>query len=284
MARPIKWTEKKIQSLEAAGHGRGLGKDYVPWLSVTDVSSLGRSRRVFSHKTGRTHELLSDVEYRLFLVLEWLTDVVDIREQYPLNREMTLTIAQQLGLRHPYYPGTQVATVMTVDFFVTRMVAGTKSFMALNAKRDEEASDENSMLKLEIQREFFESNDVPHHAIFHSQIPRQKADNIDWIRSALVKPSEVEPRPGFFSGLTARMATELSQSSFDQATPLSEYCLTFDERHGLEQGIGLRVAQMLMHERVLRVDLSAPNLAAEPLSAFVMTAQRGKLRAVGGTR
>jgi hypothetical protein len=39
---------------------------------------------------------------------------------------------------------------------------------------------------------------------------------------------------------------------------------------------------MLMHERVLKVDLSSPNLAAEPLSAFVMTAQRGQLRAVGG--
>jgi hypothetical protein len=282
MARPIKWTEKKIQSLEAAGHGRGIGKDYTPWLSVTDVSSLGRSRRVFSHKTGRTHELLSDVEYRLFLVLEWMSDVIDIREQYPLNREMTLTIAQQLGLRHPYYPGTQVATVMTVDFLVTRMVAGVKSLMALNAKRDEEASDEHSMLKLEIQREYFELSEVPHHAIFHSRIPRQKTDNIDWIRSALVKPGEIEPRPGFFSGLTARMAAELSQSPSDLATPLSQYCLTFDERHGLERGIGLRVAQMLMHERVLKVDLSSPDLAAEPLSAFVMTAQRGKLRAIGG--
>ncbi len=282
MARPLKWTEKKIQSLKDAGHGRGLGKDYIPWLSVTDVSSLGRSRRVFSHKTDRTHELLSDVEYRLFLVLEWMSDVVDIREQYPLNREMTLTIAQQLGLRHPYYPGTQVATVMTVDFFVTRMVAGTKSFMALNAKRDEEASDENSMLKLEIQREFFESNDVPHHTIFHSQIPRQKTDNIDWIRSALLKPGEAEPRPGFFSGLTARMAADLSGSATHPSTTLSDYCIAFDERHGLEKGIGLRVAQILMHERVLRVDLSSPNLAAEQLSAFVMTAQRGKLRAVGG--
>lgn len=282
MARPIKWTEKKIQSLEAAGHGRGIGRDYIPWLSVTDVSSLGRSRRVFSHKTGRTHELLSDVEYRLFLVLEWMPEVIDIREQYPLKREMTQTIAQQLGLRHPHYPGTQVATVMTVDFLATRMVAGVKSFLALNAKRDEEATVEHSMLKLEIQREYFELSEVPHHVIFHSQIPRQKADNIDWIRSALVKPGEIEPRPGFFSGLTARMAAELSQSLVDQTISLSHYCLTFDERHGLEKGIGLRIAQMLMQERVLIVDLSSPNLASEPISAFVMTAQRGKLRAVGG--
>lgn len=282
MARPIKWTEKKIRSLESTGHGRGLGKDYIPWLSVADVSSLGRSRRVFSHKTGRTHELLSDVEYRLFLVLEWMPSVVDIREQYPLNREFTQTIAGELGLRHPHYPGTQVPTVMTVDFFVTQEVAGNRSYMALNAKRDEEASDEASLLKLEIQRNFFEANDVPHHAIFHSQIPRQKADNIDWIRSALLKPGEVEPRQGFFSALTARMAADLSGPAYNQATALSKYCMEFDERHGLEQGIGLRVAQMLMHERVLKVDLSSSNLAAEPLSAFVMTAQRGRLRAVGG--
>lgn len=282
MANPIRWTEKKIKSLQDAGHGRGLAESYKPWLTVAMVSSLGRSRRVFSHKTGRTHELLSDVEYRLFLVLEWLPDIVDIREQYPLDRAITQTIAQNLGLRHPFYPGTHVPTVMTVDFLATKVVNGEKSFIAFNAKRDEEAGDENSLLKLEIQRTYFELNAVAHHVIFHSQIPRQKADNIDWIRSALLKSEETEPRPGFFSGLTARMASDLSGTAFNDSTPLAHYCQEFDGRHGLEQGTGLRVAQMLMHERVLKVDLAAANLAMEPLSAFVMTAQRGKLRSVGG--
>ncbi len=34
-----------------------------------------------------------------------------------------------LSGKYPYYPGTQVATVMTVDFLVTQMVAGVKSLI-----------------------------------------------------------------------------------------------------------------------------------------------------------
>ena len=41
------------------------------WLTVRDLSSLGRSHRVYGHKTKRTHHLLSDLELAIFLILEW---------------------------------------------------------------------------------------------------------------------------------------------------------------------------------------------------------------------
>lgn len=277
----IKWTEKKIEERQRDGYGCGRGAAYKPWLEVQDLSSLGRSRRMWSHKTGRVHHLFSDVERDLFIACEWSHEVVDIREQFPLDREITQTLAHELGIRHPHYPTTNVPTVMTVDFLLTLRREGNDSLLALNAKRDEEAEEENSLLKLEIQRSYFEAMGIPHHLMYHSQLPKQKLTNIYWIRDAQLSEGEVEPRPGMFSSLKTRMALELAASS-SQHQPLHAYCDDFDSRYGVDSGTGLRVARMLMQERALMANLEAKNLAAEPVSSFVMTAMRGSLRAVGG--
>lgn len=267
--------------MEAEGYGQGTGADYQPWVRVESISSLGRSRRVWSAKTARTHHLLSDVEYNLFLALEWQQDIIDIREQFPLDRGLSQDIARNLSIRHPFYPGTQVPTVMTVDFLITKQVGTERVLEAFNAKRDEEAEDEASLLKLEIQRTYFEQMAVPHHVIYHSQIPKRNVTNIDWIRDALVKPGEHEPRPGYFGTLSARMATEITQMGSSPLT-LAAYGTDFESRHGLERGMGLRVARLLMHDRVLKANLSAPDLATELMSTFVVTGQHGKLRSIGG--
>ena len=279
----LKWTEKKIQRMEADGHGQGVGAASKPWIEVNMVSSLGRSRRVWSPKTDRTHHLLSDVEYRLFLALEWPTAITDIREQFPLDRDVTQDVARQLGIRHPYYPATQVPTVMTVDFLVTRIRDGCECLEAFNAKRTEEAEDENSLAKLEIQRATLELIEIPHHLVFHSDIPAQKVKNIDWIRDSLVKAGESEPRPGFWGSMTSRMTQALTKAAgASSVVSLSHFCTGFDATHGAEPGTGLRVARMLMFERILSVNLSAPNLVEAPVTDFVLTGSFGKLRAVGG--
>lgn len=280
MAGKQKWTEAKIRRMVAEGYGEGFLAQYKPWIEVADVSSLGNSRRVWSAKTSRTHHLLSNVEFNLFRALEWQQDIIDIREQFPLDRALTQDIARSLGIRHPYYPGTQVPTVMTVDFIVTQRVGDENHLVAYNAKRDEEAEDERSVLKLEIQRTYFEQLGFPHHAIYHSQIPLNNIANIGDIREAPLKPDELEPRPGFFSGLMSRMVHHMPNANSNSS--LVAYCQDFDGTFGVASGTGIRVARMLMNERVLVPDLSSSDLGAEPLSAFLMTAQLGQLRAAGG--
>ncbi len=277
----IIWNEKKIAEMHAQGYGAGSGANYKPWIKVYDFSSSGRSRRVHGLKTGRVHHLFSDVEHDVFLACEWSRAVTDIREQYPLDRELTQTIAQELKIRHPHYPGTQVPTVMTVDFLLTVNHNGAEHFLALNAKRDEEAEDENSLSKLEIQRTYFEQLGIEHHLVYHSQLPKQKIMNLAWVRDAQLKEGEVEPRPGYFAALSSRMARELD-APIDMNASLAAYCQSFDERHGLEPGSGLRVARMLIQERALMVDLESEDPTREPIGAFLMTSRAGHLRAVGG--
>lgn len=75
--------EALIARYRKEGRGTGFGADYLPWLEIGDVPSLGRSHRLRGAKTGRVHHFLSDIEVALFYVLDWHDAVSDIREQYP---------------------------------------------------------------------------------------------------------------------------------------------------------------------------------------------------------
>lgn len=107
---------KKQETWLRVGRGQGELADYKPWIKISDISSSGRSHRVFGHKTKRTHHLLSDLELATFLVLEWSPTVLDIREQFPLNYDDTLKIAEDKQIKHPSFRGDM--NIMTSDFYV----------------------------------------------------------------------------------------------------------------------------------------------------------------------
>lgn len=265
--------------MHAEGLGQGFGSDYRPWIEVKDISSLGVSRRVWGHKTQREHHLLSNVEFNLFLFLEWAPDVIDIREQYPLDRDLTQACADSLNIKHPCYPGTHVPTVMTVDFMVTRVRHGKEVVEAFNAKTADEAEDQNSLRKLEIQREACAQMDLQHHLIFDTKIPKQIASNISWIRNALPRPEEADLPPQRVEDLCARMEVELGRAAPNQT--LQSYCAGFDTYFGLPKGMGLRIARILLHKRILKGDMRSPDLTAAYLGTFVMTGSQSNLRVVG---
>lgn len=274
------WSEDKIARLQAKGHGSGSGAGYRPWLTATMFSSQGRTRQVWSHKTGRVHHLFSDVEYRLFVALEWSRDVLDIREQYPLDRDITLEVARTLKLNHPYYPGTNVPAVMTVDFLVTRLRGGETVLEAFDAKRTEEAEDERSLTKLEIARESLNALGFDHHIVLHTSIPESTVKNIEWVRDALPRPGENLPSSDYWHSLQGRMAQ--GWPTAQKSASLQAFCQQFDSLHGCEPGTGLRVARMLINERVIAAPMAGKPLAEVQLGEFALTGALGQLRAVGG--
>lgn len=114
---------KRIQNIKKMikdGYGTGIGSKYKPYIKIQDVPSLGRVTRRKGIKTGRQHELLSDMERNYLSILEYCNDVEDIREQYPLLPiEETISIADELGIVHPKNPKTNENIVMTTDFLIT---------------------------------------------------------------------------------------------------------------------------------------------------------------------
>ena len=98
------------------GRGTGEGKDYKPWLENREVNSMGTASEVIDYKTGRQVHLLSQGEVYWYYLLRWRDDVTDIREQFPLELEMTVEISRKLGFRHPYNEKTR----MTTDMLITK--------------------------------------------------------------------------------------------------------------------------------------------------------------------
>lgn len=255
----MKWNKKTVERRIAEGRGRGEGASYRPWIETRDVSSSGRKHLVTGSRFGREIHLLSDIEFRLFLMLEWADNVIELREQYPLELDLTLLVAQKLEIKHPTYPGTSDPAVMTVDFMVTTTATTEKKYIAFNAKADSEADDARSMEKLEIQRTALEAMQVGHFIVFGSMLPKQKTANLEWIRGANLKPGELEQWPGYFDEMAQRFMLHLQYARHASPTStLMQSCGEFDEIHEAIPGTGIRVARMLMSRKTVLFDLHHP--------------------------
>lgn len=274
------WSESKITQLEKEGRGKGAGSTYNPWVQVSDFSSLGDSRRVFSRKTGRVHHLMSTVEWWLFLLLEFSEDVVDIREQYPISRDDTQQIAVELGIPHPRYPGTNVPTVMTVDFFVLRQLHGSPRVELYDCKRTDDAEDVRTLEKLEISRRFAEGVGIPHHLAFSSMFPQNKVRNLEWLRAAEVGVDEPEEQQDYYAHHQKRLLNNLA--NYQRTCSLSQYCEHYDALVGATPGTGLRVVRQLLQSHQLTTDLNQPDPAASPIAMFKPHSKIGLRLAAGG--
>jgi len=174
-------SEIKNQKWIKEGRGSGHGCEYKPWLTVRDVPSEGRSHRIFGHKSQRTHHLLSDLELAVFFVLEWHTDTIDIREQFPLRLEDTQALAGEQGIQHPAYQGG--AHIMTSDFLVNTEDPRRPKF-ALQAKYSETLQDSRTIEKLELERRYWFQKSVPWMLVTERDIPKVILQNINWLYPA----------------------------------------------------------------------------------------------------
>ncbi|WP_227430299.1 TnsA endonuclease N-terminal domain-containing protein [Psychrobacter sp. I-STPA6b] len=169
---------KKQEKWIKEGRGQGELAEYKPWIKVSDISSSGRSHRVFGHKTRRTHHLMSDLELATFLFLEWNHEIIDIREQFPLKFDETIEIAESMQVKHPAIRGN--IHVMTSDFYV---VSSDKEFnqFALQAKYSEDLMKPRVIEKLEIERRYWYSKGIPWQIITEKDIPIAIQNNIKWL-------------------------------------------------------------------------------------------------------
>ncbi len=153
--RKYGFDENKIARFHKEGRGEGHGKDYKPWLTIQDVASYGRSSRKHCLKTGREHHLLSDNEAGLFLLFDWSDTVLDIREEFPLDRDETRRIAAEMGVRHPIDTQSGTDIVMTSDFLVDLRTDNGIKHIVRSLKPYTELSDSRTLEKQEIERRYW---------------------------------------------------------------------------------------------------------------------------------
>lgn len=188
-------TERRIAKLIAEGRGQGEGKDYRPWIRVArgEISSKGRSRRIRGFKTGRTHHLLSDLEFYIFLTLEFSPLVKDIREQYPLfPRQEVIDLAQSLDIRHPIDPKTKVPYILTSDFLVTLDIPEMPHAVISGKYVSSIEEDPRVCDLLELERRVWLGRNVPFWLCTDKDIPSQLIKNLDWLHQGAVLPERLK--------------------------------------------------------------------------------------------
>jgi hypothetical protein len=168
-----------------AGYGQGEGKGYKPFMYVRDVPSEGTSSMVRSRITGRNHSYLSDHEFKVHLIAEYGRSTLDIREQFALLPwTETQSIASQLGIRHPIFPGTSTPTVLTTDLLVTLERPDGMELVAISAKLKKDLTKRN-LEKLLLERLYWNRRGIRWILATEDNVPAALASNLKFFESAL---------------------------------------------------------------------------------------------------
>ena len=169
----------------SAGFGQGKGIAYKPFMFVRDVASIGASNMVKSWATGRTHHYLSRQEFKVHLVAEYSTSILDIREQFALLPwDETQSIARKLGIKHPKYPGTVTPTVITTDLLLTMKRSDGMELIAISVKFTKDI-EPRVLEKLLIERLYWKRRGIRWILATEKSIPNVRAENLQFFEMAL---------------------------------------------------------------------------------------------------
>jgi len=241
------------------------GLDYEHWLTVRDVPSQGRKTRAAGHTVSRDHHLLSDLETKFFLLADFASDVIDIREQFPLLPiEQTVQVAQAMGVRHPSDRKTGQLVVMTTDFLLTRQDGnGRHHYHAYSIKPSSRLTENRrrrtrTLEKLEIERRLWQSLNVPWTLVTEQAFDPMVIANLQWLSYGArdLTPELLDLLPDFLKHLA-----KLDRSSLS----LAQLLTTLADQLGLDdQGTAQQLFCHGVWRHHLQMDLHRPITLSQP--------------------
>ena len=272
--RKYGWDAKKIERYIKQGRGQQEGKNYKPWLLAQDLPSTGRDGQREGWKTGRDHHLLSDLESDYFYLLEWSRTVTDIKEQFPvLPIEETVSIAEELGIKHSNDNKTKKIVVMTTDFVIN---IGSKEFVR-TLKYAGDLEDARTMEKLEIEREYWRRRNIDWGIVTDKEIPEILCENVKWVRKEYYNP-DVSKLGSFIVESIEKIVYQLIQ---DETTPLSIATSHTDDRLGLEPGTSLAMIRHFIARKRWIVNMNEKIIPSLPLKGVLISTNSNYKKAEG---
>jgi hypothetical protein len=236
-------------------YGVGDGKSYKPWLRVQDVKSQGVRSQIFGLKTGRVHHTLSSIETELFYLAEYSDSVIDIREQFPLFPvNLSIKIAQALGVDYPVHPETKVPIIITTDFLLTRLINGEIVFEAISVKPEDKSDEQRVLEKLEIERVWWELLGIKFSYFIGSEITQIQSSNINWATHPIRSEENVFTEN--------EMDLALSFLTLGQQF-IRDICNLFVSKMDLQHEAALNMLRCLIAKKKIAVDLSYPLESAD---------------------
>lgn len=256
--RPDFTTERGIAKRWKEGRGSGEGCLYIPWFFIREFCSKGYRTATWSEKFGRVIHLFSMLEWWIFLMLEADPEVISLKEQFPLPRESTREIAQNLGnKRHPRVGDVDV--VMTTDFVITRRTPHGDRKEAVFVKWYKDLRKRRIVQKLEIERAYHVAEGTVFIRRDEHHVPRLLVQNLDFVRQMLRPGAMLDIPSETVAAADANMRQHLGRTTW------ASMCCECDATLGLKPGTAARIARHQIAKRAWLVDLTQPITAGKPL-------------------
>ena len=227
------------------GRGCGQGVDYIPWHSGHEFASNGAYVRIKGFTVPREYVFFSHLESDVFRIYDHTPGVTDIKEQYPLPLSDTLTIADRLGIRHPYKDSFY--NVVTTDLLIRKdgnwIGRAIKSSADLKKKRIVE--------KLNIECEWFRQNRIQWRIVTEKEINRELVANLKWLYE------DGEDYTSLVSDPEARQLyeRELLNLYKEEAFSFSEILEIIEEAFSIGNGTSMAVFKHLVRTKQICIDM-----------------------------
>ncbi|WP_410498878.1 TnsA endonuclease C-terminal domain-containing protein [Chitinibacter sp. S2-10] len=273
--RKYEFDEQKLARFIKEGRGLGTGADYKPWLTIQDVPSEGLATRVPGIKNKRLHHALSGLERNLIILLDWSDAVADIREQFPLDRDITRQIADSMGVAHPKDPRTRVDIVMTSDVLIDFHHSLKRAPFASAVKESSTLDDPRVIEKLEIERRYWaqQTEKTDWSITTEKELPKQRIANIAWAREMYTFDKQVVQYDGYWDDRCSHFLSMLS--ALPNSTPLKQLLHALETQYNFSSGEGLTVFRHLIATKVVSINMDQPFSASKIQVGEIQVAQKG---------
>ncbi len=257
------WSQAKLDKYIKEGRGEGSGKSYIPWKKIQDFSSSGRSSRISGWKTNRVHHFFSDLEKRMFFLLDCSDIVTDIREHYPLqDLELAMNIADQMGIKYPVNYSSKIPYILSTDFMITIDTDDGIINVARTIVSSSNLAKKRKVEILELERRYYQYLGIDWAIVTEKGIPNLLARNIEWIHASHDLDSFASL--GNYSQQEINIIkTKLKEQLVPNDTTISKVISSLDEEMNLEDGTSLSIFKHLLARKEILCDMTSTKISTK---------------------
>lgn len=161
------------------GRGAGEGTDYKPWIKNRETSPMNTTYNVVNWKTGRMMELPNKPMHDAFLFLNWQSDVIDIRELYPVDVDALQPFIQQASHELAAYGETLtdgiLRHVICTDFLVTLR---DNTYAAYMVAKNHSAMSNAKVEQVYLLKRYWNNREVPFHLLYTDSFNKTFIQNL----------------------------------------------------------------------------------------------------------
>lgn len=230
--------------------GQGTGAAYQPFIQIQDLSSSGESVRAPGRVTGRLHHLLSGIELAAFSIFDWYPYTLDIREQFPIPLSDSLSLCEQLGIKHPQVRGK--LKIVTTDLLVNFENRG---LLAVAVKPVSELGNARTIEKLQLEKAYWEQSGVEWKLFTDHEVSPSLKENLLWIKPVLAGTKWDQLSCDVQDSQVPELLKRLAGFGDLKAT---KCCGNLDDAYGLEPGSHLQDLRYGIATRQIKAPLQKP--------------------------